>query len=87
MKKRMQVAVVGFSMLVTGYLLGQVDPRRNPNIAAAQQYCEQALSMISAAQQANQFDMQGHAKRAQGLIERAIQELNAAAAIANQQAR
>jgi hypothetical protein len=50
----------------------------HPNIAAAQQLCNQAYERISAAQQANEFDMHGHAQKAKDLILQAKSELHEA---------
>jgi hypothetical protein len=58
--------------------------RRHPNLAAAQRLCTQAWERISAAQRANEFDMQGHAQKAKDLLEQANRELKAAAEAANE---
>ena len=60
-----------------------VNPGRHPNIAAAQRLAEQAYQKITAAQQANEFDMEGHAAKAKSLLEQANNELRAAATAAN----
>jgi len=52
---------------------------RHPNIMAAQQFCNQAFERISAAQQANEFDMRGHAAKAKELLLQAKNELHEAA--------
>ena len=57
--------------------------RRHPNLAAAQRLCEQAYERIVAAQQANEFDLGGHAQRAKDLLGRANDELKEAAETAN----
>ena len=67
-------AAVGFA---------QVRPGRHPNLAAAQRLTAQAAQRISAAQQANEFDMNGHAQKAKELLDQASAELNQAAAAAN----
>ncbi len=56
---------------------------RHPNIMAAQQLCNQAYEKISAAQQANEFDMHGHAAKAKELLQQAKGELHQAAMAAN----
>lgn len=84
MRKKIQVGITGLMLLLGGIAIGQVSMRRNPNIAEAQRFCQMAIDKVSAAQQANQFDMQGHAKHAKELLEQAQGELNAAASIANQ---
>ena len=56
---------------------------RHPNIAAAQRLSAQAYQKIVAAQQANEWDMQGHAQKAKDLLDQANNELKAAAQAAN----
>ncbi len=61
-----------------------VSHKRHPNLAAAQRLTQQAWEKIGVAQQANEFDMQGHAKKAKELLEQANNELKQAAEAANQ---
>jgi hypothetical protein len=72
----------------TGLLFAQhpgrkVSAARHPNLAAAQRLSEQAFQKIVAAQQANEFDMSGHAQKAKELLEQADRELKEAAEAAN----
>ena len=60
-----------------------VSPFRHPNINAAQRLTEQAINKISAAQQANEYDMNGHAAKAKQLLMEADEEMKAAAVTAN----
>jgi hypothetical protein len=60
-----------------------VTPGRHPNLAAAQRLTEQAWQRIVAAQEANEFDMQGHAQKAKNLLDEANKELKLAAEAAN----
>jgi F0F1-type ATP synthase membrane subunit b/b' len=60
-----------------------VNAGRHPNIAAAQRLSEQAYQKIVAAQEANEWDMQGHAAKAKELLEQANQQLKLAAEAAN----
>ncbi len=62
----------------------KVSGKRHPNLAAAQRFCSQAVDKINAAQQANEFDMQGHAQKAKELLEQASAELKQAAEAANE---
>ncbi len=64
-----------------------VSAGRHPNIAAAQRFCQQAWDRVTAAQQANEWDMQGHAQKAKELLGQANQELKLAAEAANRNAR
>ena len=60
-----------------------VSPKRHPNIAAAQRLVEQAFNRITAAQDANEFDLGGHAAKAKQLLDEANKELKLAAETAN----
>jgi hypothetical protein len=60
-----------------------VSAARHPNLAAAQRLCTQAWEKIGAAQQANEFDMQGHAAKAKELLDQVNRELKLAAESAN----
>ena len=86
-------SLLGVSLAVTGIVIAQgppernVSPGRHPNIAAAQRLCDQAFNRISAAQQANEWDMDGHAQKAKELLDQASRELKAAAEAANRNHR
>jgi hypothetical protein len=76
------------ALLIGGIALAQapkqnVSGARHPNIAAAQKFSEQAYQKISAAQTANEWDMQGHAAKAKSLLEEVNNELRQAATAAN----
>jgi hypothetical protein len=60
-----------------------VSPYRHGNLAAAQSLTRQAFDRISAAQEANEFDMGGHASRAKDLLGQANEEIKMAAMAAN----
>jgi len=60
-----------------------ISAARHPNLAAAQRLSQQAFEKIVAAQQANEWDMQGHAQKAKDLLDQANKELKAAAQAAN----
>jgi hypothetical protein len=60
-----------------------IDPHRHPNLAAAQHLSTQAYEAVSAAQSANDWDMDGHAAKAKELLEQVNRELKAAAVAAN----
>ena len=88
---KLRVALLGSLLLIGGIATAQrpvrnVSPGRHPNIAAAQRLSQQAFEKISAAQQANEWDMEGHAKKAKGLLEEANNELKLAAETANRNA-
>jgi len=64
-----------------------IDPTSHPNLAAAQGLIAQAFNKIQAARQDNDFDMQGHAAKAQSLLDQASKELKLSAEMANQNAQ
>ena len=75
-------------LLAAGLALGQkpkenVSGARHPNLAAAQRLTQQAWQKIVAAQEANEFDMQGHAQKAKNLLDEVNKELKMAAEAAN----
>jgi hypothetical protein len=85
------------SMLSIGLLLGSlayaqkgnnpppetVNGKKHPNLAAAQRLCDQAYEKISAGQQANEWDMEGHAAKAKELLDQASKEIKEAAVASN----
>jgi ribosomal protein L4 len=80
--------VLGSAMLCGGVLLAQkpaqnVSPKRHPNLAAAQRLAANAYQKIVAAQEANEFDLAGHAQKAKELLDQANNELKQAAQVAN----
>jgi hypothetical protein len=60
-----------------------INPNRHPNLAAAQRFSAEAFDRIVAAQQANEWDMGGHAQKAKDLLVQANDELKKAALEAN----
>lgn len=60
-----------------------VSAHHHPNIAAAQRLTDQAFKRITDAQQANEWDMDGHAAKAKDLLDQASRELKMAAEAAN----
>ena len=77
------MALVAGSAAIAQQPVQNVNPNRHPNIAAAQHLTEQAYNKVVAAQQANEFDMNGHAQHAKELLDQANRELKAAAETAN----
>lgn len=91
--RRTLTALGGVSLLFVGGVAVAQRPKENvsaarhPNLAAAQRLSEQAYEKIVAAQQANEWDMQGHAQKAKNLLDEVNRELKAAAGAANRNAR
>ena len=74
-------SVLGLATLAGGVLIAQGP--RHPNLRAAQDLINQAYDRITAAQQANEWDMGGHAAKAKALLEDAKREIRLAAEAAN----
>jgi len=87
-KPRALAAVFGCLVLVGGAAVAQrpekdISAARHPNLAAAQHLSRQAWEKISAAQAANEWDMNGHAQKAKDLLDQVNRELKEAAETAN----
>jgi hypothetical protein len=86
-KTRVLSTILGSLLLIGGAALAQpkrnISAARHPNLAAAQRLSQQAWEKISAAQEANEWDMQGHAKKAKELLDEVNRELKLAAESAN----
>jgi hypothetical protein len=91
-KTHVLTALAGLLLLIGGVALAQrpqrnVSPGRHPNIAAAQRFSQQAWQKVLAAQQANEWDMQGHAQKAKNLLDEVNRELKLSAEAANRNPR
>jgi hypothetical protein len=87
-KPRVLTAVLGTMLIAGGIAIAQPPQRnisgaRHPNLAAAQRLSQQAFERIVQAQQANEWDMQGHAQKAKELLDQVNRELKLAAEAAN----
>jgi len=82
-RKTVLGSVIGIGLVAGSVISAQINPGRHPNLAAAQRLTEQAYNKVSAAQVANEFDMDGHAQKAKDLLDQANRELKAAAGAAN----
>jgi|SRR5579872_743510 len=85
--RRILVYICGVLVIVGLALLAQpprrnVSPMRHPNIAAAQRLAQQAFEKIVSAQEANEWDMEGHAQKAKNLLDEVNRELKLAAEVA-----
>ncbi len=84
MRKLAMGCVLSLGLFASGVIVGQnVNPNRHPNLAAAQHLIEQAIGRLDAAQQANEYDMHGHAAKSKELLGRAFEEIKKAAEAAN----
>jgi hypothetical protein len=86
-RTRLLSIVFGSALVVGGYAFAQpkqdISKGRHPNLAAAQRLTDQAYQKIVAAQEANEYDLAGHAKKAKDLLEQANNELKLAAETSN----
>jgi hypothetical protein len=87
-KTRVVTAAVGALLIIGGLAMGQppkknVSPGRHPNLAAAQRLSRQAYEKVIAAQQANEWDLKGHAQKAKELLDQVNNELKQAAEASN----
>ena len=87
-KNRIFAVVLSLALCCGGVALAQYPAQnvghRHPNLAAAQRLIGQAWEKINAAQQANEFDMGGHAQKAKELLDQASREIKIAAEEANE---
>ena len=77
------VALIGAGAAVAQRPVDNVSGRRHPNLAAAQRLSQQAWEKITAAQRANEWDLEGHAAKAKELLDQVNRELKLAAESAN----
>src|SRR5512140_3796036 len=75
--------VIGILSICAAAQGRNVSGMRHPNLAAAQTLIEKAMNKVSAAQAANEFDMDGHAAKAKELLGQAYAEIKLAAQTAN----
>ncbi|MGO9412664.1 MAG: hypothetical protein ACLQCB_18190 [Spirochaetia bacterium] len=80
MKSSLHKLAIGFLLMV---FITSCVSAPHPNLAAAQQYVQQAIDKVTAAQKANNYDMQGHAAKAKSLMEQAIHEIQLAGGAAS----
>ena len=88
-RNRLIGIVLVLALLCTGLMFAQkkpaqnVGPKRHPNLAAAQRLTSQAFQRITDAQNANEWDLAGHAQKAKQLLDEANEELKKSAEISN----
>jgi hypothetical protein len=83
------VMSMGLGMAIVGGQAMAKDPAKNvsakkhPNLSAAQKLIGQAYEKLEASQKANEFDLDGHAKKAKEELKIAADEIKLAAEAAN----
>ena len=80
----MSTALIGGGIALAKDPVKNVSAKKHPNLAAAQKLCDQAFEKITAAQKANEWDMNGHAQKAKELLDQVSNELKDAAVAANE---
>ena len=88
MKTRIFAGAIGSLLVIGGLAIAQppkknIAPGRHPNLAAAQRLSQQAYERIIMAQQANEWDLGGHAQKAKNLLDQVNNELKLAAETSN----
>jgi hypothetical protein len=91
-KTRLLPAVLGSLLVLGGVAIAQlpkenISGKRHPNLAAAQRLSQQAYERIVQAQQANEWDLQGHAQKAKELLDQVNNQLRMAATASNERKR
>jgi|HubBroStandDraft_1064217.scaffolds.fasta_scaffold1534070_1 hypothetical protein len=86
--KTLIAGAVAFALIAVSSAQAQepvqnINSFRHGNLAAAQQLSRQAFDRLTAAQQANNYDLGGHVGRAKGLLRQANWEIKQAAQYAN----
>ena len=85
MKKKLVAALLtSLIVLPIGAAIAKNEMKGHPNLIAAQSFVHQAYEKLVAAQKANEYDLQGHAKKAEDNLKLAVDEINMAAAAANE---
>jgi len=79
----LSLALVCGGLAVAQMPKDNVSGHKHPNLAAAQHLSREAWEKITAAQQANEWDMDGHAAKAKELLDQVNKELKEAAEAAN----
>jgi hypothetical protein len=79
----LSLALVCGGLAVAQMPKDNVSGHKHPNLAAAQHLSRQAWEKVAAAQQANEWDMDGHAAKAKELLDQVNNELKLAAEAAN----
>ncbi len=77
------LALIGGGVAIAQKPVDNVSGKKHPNLAAAQRLSQQAWEKVSEAQQANEWDMDGHAAKAKELLDQVNKELKISAEAAN----
>lgn len=93
-RNRLLTAVLGSLLLIGGVSLAQnkepvknISGARHPHLRAAQNASTNAYNQVVQAQEANEWDLKGHAQKAKQLLEEVNNELKLAAEASNARAK
>jgi hypothetical protein len=81
-KKTMTLLALGACLLAAGAAFAGPEAG-HPNIIAAREHAQVAIEKLKAAQAANEYDMGGHAAKAEKLLHEAEEQMRLAAEAAN----
>jgi hypothetical protein len=81
-KKTMTLFALGASLVAAGAAFAGPEAG-HPNIIAAREHAQMAIEKMKAAQVANEYDMGGHAAKAEKLLHEAEEQMRLAAEAAN----
>jgi hypothetical protein len=81
------LVVGGVSLAQNKEPVRNVSGARHPHIAAAQAAAQNAYNKVVQAQEANEWDLKGHAQKAKQLLEEVNNELKLAAEASNARAK
>lgn len=82
--KGLAIGISAALALASGVAFAKGPLAGHPNLKAAHNEVKQAIEKITAAQKANEWDMNGHAQKAKELLDQVNNELKEAAEAANQ---
>jgi signal transduction histidine kinase len=81
-RKTMMLVALGASLVAAGAAFAGPEAG-HPNIIAAREHAQMAIEKMKAAQAANEYDMGGHAAKAEKLLHEAEEQMRLAAEAAN----
>ena len=81
-RKTMMLVALGASLVSAGAAFAGPEAG-HPNIIAAREHAQMAIEKMKAAQAANEYDMGGHAAKAEKLLHEAEEQMRLAAEAAN----
>ena len=92
LRQKLITGITGLALTCSAVAIAQGRPednvgRHHPNLQAAQRLSTQAYEKLKAAQRSNEYDLEGHAQKAEALLDQANREIAAAANASNHEKR